>query len=176
VHAVVYRVADSRGAEAARELLKGFQGVVMTNGYAVYQAVANASGGRLKVAHCWSHVRRKFRECHASEAQVALELIGELYQVEREYRAGVPDLRRLHELRQQKSRAVIAQLHEWALSVRALPESALGKALGSPGLPARRSPRGATGAGLGASPRLQARLLGPCSARATAQLSGKCRR
>jgi transposase len=130
VHAVVYRVADSRGAEAARELLKGFQGVVMTDGYAVYQAVANASGGRLKVAHCWSHVRRKFRECHASEAQVALELIGELYQVEREYRAGVPDLRRLHELRQQKSRAVIARLHEWALSVRALPESALGKALG----------------------------------------------
>lgn len=129
-HAVVYRIASSRGAEAARELLRGFQGVVMTDGYAVYQAAADASGGRFSVAHCWSHVRRKFLECQASEAQVALTLIGELYQVEREYREGPPDLERLHRLRQSKSRAVIARLHEWALSVHALPESVLAKALG----------------------------------------------
>jgi transposase len=129
-HAVVYRVAEGRGAEAARELLQGFQGVVMTDGYAVYQAAADASAGRFSVAHCWAHVRRKFLECQAPEAQVALTLIAELYQVEREYRQGPPDLEHLHQLRQHKSRALIARLHEWALGVRALPESALGKALG----------------------------------------------
>ncbi|MBZ4377259.1 transposase [Corallococcus sp. AS-1-6] len=39
-HAVVYRVADTRGAEAARQLLKDFSGVLVTDGYAVYAAVA----------------------------------------------------------------------------------------------------------------------------------------
>jgi transposase len=128
-HAVVYRVADTRGAEAARELLKGFSGVLMTDGYAVYEAVARQSAGRFHVAHCWAHTRRKFLECGGPEAAIAVELIGELYRVEREYQTGPPDLQRLHALRQQKSRPVIARLHAWALEVRALPESALGRAL-----------------------------------------------
>ena len=127
--AVVYRVAEGRGADAARPLLERFSGVLMTDGYAVYDALAKASGGRFAVAHCWAHVRRKFLECAAPEAQVALGLLGELYGVEREYQTGPPDLQRLHALRQEKSRLVIARLHAWALEVRALPESALGKAL-----------------------------------------------
>lgn len=127
--AVVYRIAEGRGADAARPLLEGFSGVLMTDGYAVYDALAKASDGRFAVAHCWAHVRRKFLECAAPEAQVALGLIGELYGVEREYQTGPPDLQRLHALRQEKSRPVIARLHAWALEVRVLPESALGKAL-----------------------------------------------
>ena len=127
--AVVYRVAEGRGADAARPLLEGFSGVLMTDGYAVYDALAKASGGHFSVAHCWAHVRRKFLECAAPEAQAALGLIGELYGVEREYQTGPPDLQRLHALRQEKSRPLIARLHAWALGVRALPESALGKAL-----------------------------------------------
>jgi transposase len=127
--AVVYRIAEGRGADAARPLLEGFSGVLMTDGYAVYDALAKASDGRFALAHCWAHVRRKFLECAAPEAQVALGLIGELYEVEREYQTGPPDLQRLHSLRQEKSRPVIARLHAWALQVRVLPESALGKAL-----------------------------------------------
>jgi transposase len=127
--AVVYRIAESRGADAARQLLQDFSGVLMTDGYAVYDSAAKASGGRFSVAHCWAHVRRKFLECAAPEAQVALGLIGELYGVEREYQTGPPDLQRRHALRQEKSRPVIARLHAWALEVRVLPESALGKAL-----------------------------------------------
>lgn len=128
--AVVYRVEEGRGAATAKELLKDFTGVLMTDGYAVYQAAAQASAGRFTVAHCWAHVRRKFLECGAPEAEGALKLIGELYEVERQYKAGPQQLERLHALRQNTSRAVIARLHTWALEVQALPESALGKALG----------------------------------------------
>lgn len=128
--AVFHRVEDTRGADAARQLLQGFSGTLMTDGYAVYDALAKASQGRFGVAHCWAHVRRKFLECAAPEAQVAVEFIGELYAVEREYKQGPPELSRLHALRQEKSRAVLARLHAWALEVRVLPESALGKALG----------------------------------------------
>ncbi|CAM4327738.1 IS66 family transposase [Corallococcus sp. ZKHCc1 1396] len=129
-HAVVYRVADTRGAEAARELLKDFSGVLVTDGYAVYAAVAKQRAGGFRVAHCWAHVRRKFLECGGPEAEVAVRLIGELYQVEREYQTSPPDVGRLHALRQERSRPVVSRLHAWALQVRALPESALGKALG----------------------------------------------
>jgi len=109
--------------------LKDFRGVLMTDGYAVYEALARQSAGRLHVAHCWAHVRRKFLECGGPEACVAVELIGELYAVERKYQTGPPDLQQLHALRQLKSRPIVARLHEWALGVRALPESALGRAL-----------------------------------------------
>jgi transposase len=127
--AVFYRVAEGRGADAARELLQDFSGILMADGYAVYDALAKASQGRFEVAHCWAHVRRKFLECAAPEVETALECIGELYAVEREYKSGPPDVGRLHALRQEKSRAIIARLHQWALEVRVLPESAPGKAL-----------------------------------------------
>ncbi|MBE4753779.1 IS66 family transposase, partial [Corallococcus sp. ZKHCc1 1396] len=103
---------------------------LVTDGYAVYAAVAKQRAGGFRVAHCWAHVRRKFLECGGPEAEVAVRLIGELYQVEREYQTSPPDVGRLHALRQERSRPVVSRLHAWALQVRALPESALGKALG----------------------------------------------
>jgi transposase len=127
--AVVYRVAEGRGADAARQLLKGFSGVLMTDGYAVYDALAQASGGRFTVTHCWAHVRRKFLECGAPEAEVAVSLIGELYRVERESQTGPPGQARLLALRQEKSRTVLERLHTWALEQRVLPESGFGRAL-----------------------------------------------
>ncbi|MCP3170261.1 IS66 family transposase, partial [Myxococcus qinghaiensis] len=127
--AVVYRVAQGRGAEAARALLKEYSGVLMTDGYAVYDSLASASQGRFGVAHCWAHVRRKFLECGAPEANVAVSLIGELYRIEREYQTGPPDEARLLDFRRQHSRAALAQLHAWALAQTALPESGLGRAL-----------------------------------------------
>ena len=79
----------------------------------------------------WAHVRRKFVECEEKfpQASEAIELIGELYALEREYKAGPPDAARLLELRQHKSRAVIDRLHQWARGVQALPGSALGQAV-----------------------------------------------
>ncbi|MFB1485415.1 transposase, partial [Corallococcus sp. RDP092CA] len=103
--------------------------LLMTDGYAVYDALAAASHGRFGVAHCWAHARRKFLECGAPEADVALHLIGELYRIEREYRTGPPDEARLLALRQQHSRPLLARLHAWALAQTALPESGFGRAL-----------------------------------------------
>jgi transposase len=128
--AAVYRIAEGRGADTARELLKDFSGTLMTDGYAVYEALAEASGGRFGVVHCWAHVRRKFLECGAqAEAEVALGHIAQLYAVEREYKTGPPNLARLAALREEKSRPALEALHTWAMGVRALPESGLARAL-----------------------------------------------
>jgi transposase len=60
--AVLYCYAPGRGGEHATALLKGFAGVLQTDGYAAYQGLTdpNREGGAVTLAHCWAHVRRKF--------------------------------------------------------------------------------------------------------------------
>ncbi|MFL5298752.1 MAG: IS66 family transposase [Anaeromyxobacteraceae bacterium] len=128
--AVVYRIEDSRSADAAKKVLGDFAGIAMTDGYAVYAALAK-SGGRFIVANCWAHVRRKIIEAEPffAEAKQGVELIAELYGIEKLCPTGPPgdDLRR--QLRNERSRDVVRRIHEWALATRVLPESALGKAI-----------------------------------------------
>jgi transposase len=128
--AVVYRIEDSRSTEAARNVLAGFRGIAMADGYGAYEALAQRDGGFV-VAHCWAHVRRKYIEAEPffAEAKKAIELIGELYAVEKLCPTGPPgdDLRR--QLRHERSREIVRRLQQWSLEVRALPQSALGKAI-----------------------------------------------
>jgi hypothetical protein len=48
---VHYRLFDDRSKEAARQLLEGYVGTVMCDGYSSYEALAK-SGGRFVLAHC----------------------------------------------------------------------------------------------------------------------------
>lgn len=128
--AVVYRIEDSRSAGAAKKVLVDFDGVAMTDGYAVYTALAK-SGGRFIVANCWAHVRRKLIEAEPFfvEAKTVIELIRELYEIEKLCPTGPPGIELRRRLRDDRSRDVVRRIHEWALATRALPESALGKAI-----------------------------------------------
>jgi len=129
-HAVSYRIQDGRSVEAAARVLGGFSGIAMADGLAVYASLAKQGAG-FTVANCWAHVRRKFIECQDSfpAAAQAIELIGELYEVERLYLTGPPGEAQLAALRAQRSRAIVSRLQTWAVSVRALPQSGLGKAI-----------------------------------------------
>ncbi|OJT20553.1 hypothetical protein BO221_31675 [Archangium sp. Cb G35] len=128
--AVVYRIQEGRDTEAARNMLKGFRGILMTDGLSTYESVAGKSAG-MSLVNCWMHARRKYVECAEAfrQANEALDMIAELYAVEREYKEGPADLERLLALRQQKSRAVIERLRQWACEQRVLPESGLGQAI-----------------------------------------------
>ena len=128
--AVVYRIQEGRDVEAARNMLKDFRGILMTDGLSTYESVAGKSAGMCLV-NCWMHARRKFVECAESfpQANEALDMIAELYAVEREYKQGPEDSARLLALREQKSRPVIERLRQWACDQRALPESDLGQAI-----------------------------------------------
>jgi len=127
--AVCYQLHPSRGAEAARELLRDFAGTVMCDGYSAYQALKKR-GGDFRLAHCWAHARRKFVEIEESfpkPSTEALELIAELYRIEREIEGKPPDARL--RIRQQRAGPVVQQIHQWALGQRALPQSPLAKAI-----------------------------------------------
>lgn len=129
--ALCYRIRDSRSMEAAQEVLKDYRGVVMADGYGAYDGLANRAG-TFTVAHCWAHVRRKFVEAEAffpGPCGEALSFIGELYEVERLCPTGPPGHELRRRLRDERSREIVRRLSQWSLDVRALPESALGKAL-----------------------------------------------
>lgn len=129
--AVCYRICDSRSMEAAKEVLADFRGIVMADGYGAYDGLASRGAG-FTVAHCWAHVRRKFVEAEAffpEPCGQAIDLIGELYQVEKLCPTGPPGHELRGKLRSERSREIVRRLQKWSLEVRALPESALGKAL-----------------------------------------------
>jgi transposase len=129
--AVIYQIRDSRSAEAARAVLEGFEGTVMCDGYSAYKALAKLNSS-IKLAHCWAHVRREFVEIQSfypQEAGEILDLIGELYAVEALCPAGSPGDTLRAQLRTQRSRGIVERIKMWATISRALPESALGKAI-----------------------------------------------
>jgi len=126
---VLYRLDESRSAEAASKIIGDFKGTLVSDGYTAYHALKKQGAG-FRIAHCWAHVRRKFIEAEGSaKAQCAevLDLIGKLYEIERSV-TGPPDERLT--ARNKKSRPLVQQIHQWALSTTSLPQSPLGKAIG----------------------------------------------
>jgi transposase len=110
---VAYVYAPDRKAERVAAHLANFKGVLQVDGYAGYKLLAK--GGDVRLAFCWSHVRRPFYELAASgPAPIASEMlqrIGELYAVEREIRGRSPEERCA--VREEKSRPVVDALQPW---------------------------------------------------------------
>lgn len=52
----------SRAASVPDAYLKGYQGVIVTDGYQSYHTLAKKRPADLKVAGCWIHTKRKFHE------------------------------------------------------------------------------------------------------------------
>jgi transposase len=110
---VAYVYAPDRKAERPTAHLRGFRGVLQVDGYAGYRALAEA--GDVRLAFCWSHVRRRFYELAAAGpapiASKALTRIGALYAIESEIRGSSADERQV--ARQGRSRPVIEALEPW---------------------------------------------------------------
>lgn len=56
----LYDYQGGRSAKIPREFLKGYKGILLTDGYQVYHKIANERPDELKVAGCWAHCKRKF--------------------------------------------------------------------------------------------------------------------
>jgi len=110
---VAYVYAPDRKAVRPISHLDGFTGILQVDGYAGYRALAERNAVRL--AFCWSHVRRRFYELAAAGpapiASEALERIAMLYQIETEIRGLSADERR--SVRQEKSRSITDALKPW---------------------------------------------------------------
>jgi transposase len=97
-------------------MLGDFSGTLMTDGYAVYDAVAKTNG--LTHLGCWAHARRYFKE--ASDAQPkgtsgkpeeALSYIQKLFRIEAGIKAVTTDEK--YAVRQKESVPILAALKKW---------------------------------------------------------------
>ena len=111
--AVAYVYAPDRRAERPASHLAGFTGVLQVDGYSGYRPLAES--GKVELAFCWAHVRRKFYEISAAGpapiAAEALQRIQALYAVEAEIRGRSAE-QRCH-ARQERSQPILAALKPW---------------------------------------------------------------
>lgn len=112
-NAVHYTLDASRGADIAKELLRGYQGVVIADGYQVYDSVQRTNPG-IRLANCWAHARREVLpfEAEPRGARV-LRVIQRMYRLEaiaRERGLSPPELL---QWRQRKTRPLLQALFRW---------------------------------------------------------------
>lgn len=127
---VVFDFTQGRGREGPQRFLDGYQGYLQVDAYAGYDVVF-ARGKVVEVA-CWAHVRRKIFEARTTDPKHAdplLGMIAALYAVEAEAKGLAADERKA--LRDERSRPLLARIHERLLQARAdvLPKSPMGQAV-----------------------------------------------
>ena len=109
--AVAYVYAADRKAERPTAHLAGFGGVLQVDGYAGYRVLAERHG--VKLAFCWSHVRREFVDL-ATTSPIAAEVltrIAALYRIESEIAGRPAEARRL--VRNARSRPLLIALERF---------------------------------------------------------------
>ena len=113
--------------------------VLLSDGYSAYASYAKKMG--LTHAQCWAHARRNFFEAQQSEpkeANQALDMIGQLYEVEAQIRqsqlTGQLTGKDKQAMRQAQSRPIVEKFFKWVdkqfENQGFLPRSLLTKALG----------------------------------------------
>jgi transposase len=130
-----YQILPGKSAEEGRQVLGGYRGTAVVDGYAVYQVLARDGPG-FALAHCWAHTKRKYEEIADHWPVACAEigaLIGELYAIERLVPGPFPGDAAAQTLRQQlrrdRSRPMLDRMWQWATVQVGLPRSDFGKAV-----------------------------------------------
>ena len=130
----IYAFRASRKRAGPRDFLKGFVGLLQTDGHTGYDKFEEEAIERIG---CLAHIRRKFNDAHKAgkEDPRPLEILGriaELYRIEQSAREDRLDAEGRRLLRQEKSAPLMDALKNRILELRqnpkVFPESLLGKA------------------------------------------------
>jgi transposase len=131
----VYRIVPGKSADEGRQVLGGYTGIVVADGFAVYEVLARDGPG-FTLAHCWAHTKRKYDDIATTWPTACADinaLIGELYAIERCVPGPFPGDAAAQELRQQwrtdRSQPVLDRIWTWATQQVGLPRSDFGKAV-----------------------------------------------
>jgi len=135
---ILFDYAPGRGGDIAKQLFGDYKGYLQTDDYAGYNAVC--AGEHITQLGCWAHARRKFidaqkatalkgKKVKAGKASVAINLIGKLYNIERQIKDQTVEAR--YAIRQRDSVPILNKLRHWLDKTlqHVLPKGLLGKAL-----------------------------------------------
>lgn len=111
--AVHYTIAPSRGQAVCDEILAGFEGTCIADGYATYE-VAAAACSRIILAHCWCHARRDVLPFEADPRGARiLRVIQRMYRLEAMAKAKGLSPPELLAWRQRKTRPLLEAFFRW---------------------------------------------------------------
>jgi transposase len=132
---ILFKYHSTRSGDVAAEFLKGYKGVVQTDGYPGYDFI-----DRIKeILHmgCWAHARRNFFDVvkatgrkNPGAADQALKYIRKLYKIEKDAKKLGLINEALLKVRQEKAKPVLDEFKRWldAKVDEVPPKSLLGKA------------------------------------------------
>lgn len=113
----IFEYQPDRSGKHPENFLKGFEGALVTDGYAGYNQVAN-----VKHCACWAHVRRKWREAmpdgatvKTSKAAVGFQYCNKLFAEERKCAAYKPQYRK--EYRQNVELPLLEEYFAWLKTI-----------------------------------------------------------
>ena len=129
---VVFDFQLGRGRAGPQRFLRGYEGLLQSDGYAAYEQVG---GPKMVHACCWAHARRKYLEALKlhPEDRVAARLVAqidELFAIDAEARSAGLDHAARQAVRLARAQPLLEALQPQieAAHAQALPASALGKA------------------------------------------------
>jgi transposase len=139
---LLYEYQRTRSGKTALEFLDDYHGYIQSDDFAGYDHLDQ----KWDIVHlgCWAHARRKFvkvakvRKKHRSKrvnpkslAEVALDYIGKLYQIEKETQRRELDATQIHQLRQEKSKPLLDEFKDWLEAKKPMtpPKGLLGQAI-----------------------------------------------
>ena len=114
---ICFVYADSRRHAVVENTLGKQQApgtVLLTDGYAAYEAYANKTG--IAHARCWAHARREFFEAQSAEpagAAQALEMIRALYAIEERIRADRLAGESKRDRRHDQAKPIVTRFFDW---------------------------------------------------------------
>ena len=128
-----YRFSSSRSGTTPSEVLGGTKGKLVVDAYTGYNAVTGVDGRER--AGCLAHARRKFFDAlgGAPDAQLALDIIRDVYRVEHEAKERAVARTDEHlAMRRARSRPLLEKLRAWLIENQAthLPKGPMAKAIG----------------------------------------------
>jgi transposase len=116
---VVFPFSESRSGAILNELLKGYRGVLLSDGYVAYERFVEKTNAIVH-AQCWSHTRRQFLEAEDVEPELteaALEYIRRLYEEEARLKPRLRDDEKRLERRAMHCKPIVDEFFEWLKKV-----------------------------------------------------------
>jgi hypothetical protein len=111
---IAFPFGRTRGSAVVREALNGYVGVLLSDGYEVYDRYAKAVNGVVH-AQCWSHTRRHFVKAESAEpAKVrdVLATIGRIYDAEADIQEKSPSPEKILALRAEDVQPIVDEFFE----------------------------------------------------------------
>ena len=113
---VIFKYSPSRSGEMAKEFLKGFKGIIVTDGYAGYNDVEDVIH-----AECWAHARRYFYESipllenkkmdTTSDGYIGVTYCDKLFEIERQI--AELSVQEKKDKREELSKSILKEFFTW---------------------------------------------------------------